>query len=328
MTVSTELASVTYTGNGSTTDFPIPFKFISNDHIQLTLIVVATGVGTLVAASDYTLSGAGNPAGGSVNYLPGDVVMTSAYRVRIDRVVPITQDLDIFKYGEFDPEAIEKQLDLIVMQVQRIKADLAAAVSGDEITSITQSVAGPTTAVDGNFPAFNGAGGALLEDSGYGPGSFAAANHSHAELASLWTDITKTITQSISSNATLASDADFTFTMEANTVYLVEADLYIFSPISVGYKLGLTGPASPALVLGFGHEIDSAAASATVAVSAYGSLRANTPAANRYVCVKVRARIENGNNAGAFALQFAQNVSSATAMLIYKGSSMKYRKVQ
>lgn len=327
MTVTTELATITYTGNGSTEDFPIPFKFFSSDHIQLTLVTISTGAGTLVPPADYTVTGAGEAAGGSVNYLPGGLPMSALYQVRIDRVVPLTQDLNIIREGNFDPAALGKQLDLIVMQVQQLKADLAEAISGDTITSITQTMAGPGSATGDNFPAFNGGGGALLKDSGFSSASFALANHTHPQLAALWTELTKSATKSITTNATLASDADFTFTMEANTTYLVEANLYLYSPNAVGFKVGTVGPASPSLVTGFAHEIDSLSNIVAAAITAHGSLRANTPAANEYILLRIFLRVENGNNAGAFALQFAQNASSATATLVYKGSTMKYRTI-
>jgi hypothetical protein len=328
MTVTTELATVTHTGNGVTTEFNVPFKFIESDHLQVIRTVIATGVGTTVSPSDYTVDGVGEAAGGTVTYEYLAAPLTSSFTLTIERVVPVTQDLDIEREGNFDPAALEVQLDLIVMQVQKLKADLADAISGDDITSITQSVAGPASATSGNFPTFNGGGGALLQDSGYAPTDFAEADHTHAALAVLWTEITKTADSSITSSTTFASDSDLTFTMDANSNYLIEADLWLFSPNGVGFKFGTTGPASPTLVNLVYRELDSGNTETNAVLSAHGSVRTNTPGANRYVHAQVKIRVENGVNAGAFALQFAQNVSSATATLVYKGSTLKYRKIQ
>jgi len=328
MTVTTELATVTHTGNGVTTAFNVPFKFIESDHLQVTETLISTGAGTIIAPSEYLVTGAGTASGGTLTYEPGGSPLSSLYTITIERIVPVTQDLDIEREGNFDPAALELQLDLIVMQVQKLKADLAEAISGADITSITQSVAGPGSATSGHFPSFNGTGGALLADSGYGPDDFAADDHTHAALAVLWTEITKTADGSIASNTTLASDADLTFTMDANSNYLIEADLWIFSPNAVGFKFGTTGPASPTLVNLVYRELDSNNTETNAVLSAHGSVRTNTPAANRYVHAQVKIRVENGVNAAAFAFQFAQNVSSATATLIYKGSTIKYRKIQ
>lgn len=328
MTVTTELATVTHTGNGVTTAFNVPFKFISADHLQVTRTVISTGAGTTVSPSDYIVTGEGEATGGTLTYEYLGAPLTSSYTLTIERVVPITQDLDIEREGNFDPAALEEQLDLMVMQIQKVKADLATAVSGDDITSITQSVAGPTSATDGNFPIFNGGSGALLADSGFAPTDFAEADHTHPQLAVLWTEITKTVTGSIATNTVVASDADLTFTMEANSGYLVEADVWIFSPNAVGFKVSFTGPSAPTLVNAVYRELDSNNTETNAAASAYGSLRTNTPAANRYVHAQIKCRIENGVNTDVFALQFAQNVSNATATLIYKGSTLKYRKIQ
>lgn len=43
-------------------------------------------------------------------------------------------------------------------------------------------VVGPSSSTDHNFPMFNGTSGKTLEDSGYGPSSFSAANHNHATV--------------------------------------------------------------------------------------------------------------------------------------------------
>ena len=56
MTLDSTASKVQYTQSGSTTEWPVPFKFLDNDHL-----IVITSVNdvdtTLVLDTDYTVSG-------------------------------------------------------------------------------------------------------------------------------------------------------------------------------------------------------------------------------------------------------------------------------
>ena len=58
MTISTTTARVRYNGDGSTTLFPIPFKFIENVHIKATLRDVNGGETQWILGTEYSLTGA------------------------------------------------------------------------------------------------------------------------------------------------------------------------------------------------------------------------------------------------------------------------------
>jgi hypothetical protein len=67
MTVSTSTSIANYTANGSTTTFAYPFKIFADSDLVVILRNTATGVGTVqVLNSAYTVTGAGNVAGGNV----------------------------------------------------------------------------------------------------------------------------------------------------------------------------------------------------------------------------------------------------------------------
>lgn len=322
MTISTEDASITHTGNGVLTEFSVPFKFLSADHLQVELVTVLTGDAEVLSSAAYSVTGAGAETGGTVTYNPGTPI-SSSYQLYIHRVLPLTQEVDLEREGGFFPEVIEEALDRLTMQIQMIRAELEAAVGG-EISAITRNVAGPASSVVSDFASFNNTTGTLLKNSGYSAADFAAANHTHADD---WTQITKAADLTRASTTTLASDADLTFAMAANSVYLVEATLYIESLLTSGFKVGITGPASPTLLICTGTDVDSAGNIAGFGVTSYTTLRANTPVASEYITLTVRARIANGATAGSFAFQFAQNVSNAAAATLYKGSFMKYKLV-
>src|SRR3546814_8658175 len=66
MTISTTTAKSRYAGDGSTTAFPTGFKFLANDQVRV-LLCSADGSETLwIEGSEYSLSGAGAPGGGTV----------------------------------------------------------------------------------------------------------------------------------------------------------------------------------------------------------------------------------------------------------------------
>lgn len=157
---------ITHTGNGVTTVFAVPFRFDDSDELQVTSILISTGAGTVLSPALYTVAGEGDPTGGTVTYLDGGSPLSALRQLRIERVVGFTQDLVITREGVFDPTTFENQLDRIVMMVQQGQADLALAVSGDTITTITGEVSGPSSAVNERVAVFDGTTGRLLKDGG------------------------------------------------------------------------------------------------------------------------------------------------------------------
>lgn len=320
MTVSTETAAITHTGNGVLTEFNIPFKFLSADHIQVTKITIATGAAVILTPAEYSITGAGNENGGTLTVSPA---IANTHKLYIERRLPLTQDLDLQREGGFFPEDVETQLDKIVMMLQMVMAELEAATGG-EITSITRNVAGPASSVSGNLAVFDNTTGTLLDDSGVALSDLALVNHTHE---SDWTEKNKAAAWTRASTTTLANDADLQFSMAANTTYLIEAKLFINSLLTSGFKVGITGPASPTLIQCVGTDIDSAGNLASFGISSYTTVCANTPAGNEDVVLDIVMRIANGANTGTFAIQFAQNVSNAAAATLRSGSYIRYKTV-
>lgn len=377
MTITTETSSVTYTGNGATTNFPYPFKIISSDHLRVSKILISTEASTAVSSADYTVNGVGDASGGSIDYAPA---ISSLYQLLIERVVPYTQEVDIDNEGGFLPEVVEQQLDLMVMQIQQLKQAVADLIDGGVAVSLTGMISGPASSTDGNFALFNGTSGVIIKDAGYGASQFALAAHSHAfsSLTSkpttvsgygitdlntsvgsviedlfnagsqsgitvvydsgipslsltvsgeVWTEVMKTVTTTIATNTVLASDAELIFTMLANTTYEIVGEFHLSVSSVSGQKTGITGPAAPTAIRAWEQENDNNNATTISYASSYTGLRTNTPAGNREVRKSIKVTVENGANAGTFAFQFAQNVSSATVLTVRKGSWFRYRTV-
>lgn len=117
MTVSSTTSKVSYSGNGSTTAFSVPFYFLATSHL-LVVLRAADGTETVKTLStDYTVSGAGNPAGGTVTM---GTAPASGVTVVISRNVPQTQDVDYQANDPFPAETNERALDKLTMEVQQL----------------------------------------------------------------------------------------------------------------------------------------------------------------------------------------------------------------
>ncbi|WP_454676675.1 hypothetical protein [Achromobacter marplatensis] len=118
MTVSSEITEVSYATDGVTTAFPVPFYFLANDHLRVWLYYVGTGVEIdLVLGSAYEVSGAGNPAGGTVTT---NTSYPAGPRLRIERIVPITQETAYQRNDPFPERAHERALDKLTMICQQL----------------------------------------------------------------------------------------------------------------------------------------------------------------------------------------------------------------
>jgi hypothetical protein len=116
MTVPSSTSSVTYTTDGFSTIYPIPFRFLEASHI---LVTTRAGDGPeVVEVGTYTVAGAGNPSGGTVTFSP---VKPAGITVVISRNVPLTQEADYVDNDPFPAESHEDALDKLTMIAQQIK---------------------------------------------------------------------------------------------------------------------------------------------------------------------------------------------------------------
>lgn len=157
MTVSSATNKAQYIGNGVTTVFSVPFYFQQNSDIVVTRTVIATGVDTVLALNtDYTLTGAANPSGGSVTL---SVAPTSAQRVTVQRIVPYTQLVDYTESSTFPAETHEAALDKCMMATAQLAEALGRALVFPATSTQTTVTLPALTA--GYYLAVNAAGTAL-----------------------------------------------------------------------------------------------------------------------------------------------------------------------
>lgn len=127
MAVSSSTTRADYTGNGVTAAFTIPFYFIDNSHVVVLRTEIATGVATTLAlGTDYSLSGAGSPSGGTATLV---VAPPSTVRLTVYRSVPFTQVYHYVTGDTFPAAAHETNLDLLCMEAQQLNEAIGRTLS-------------------------------------------------------------------------------------------------------------------------------------------------------------------------------------------------------
>jgi len=140
MTVSSSVNKVTYSGNSATTVFPVNYYFLENSHLQV--ILVSNNVETIqTLTSQYTVTGAGNPSGGSVTMLTPPANGT---QLIIVRNVPATQETDYLANDPFPAESHERALDKLTMLVQQNTTEIDRALKIPLSSLATASTEMPT----------------------------------------------------------------------------------------------------------------------------------------------------------------------------------------
>lgn len=126
MTVSSTVNQTSYAGNGVTTVFAVPFYFLESAHLRVTLIDNATSVGIVQTLNvNYTVTGAGNQAGGSLTMTAAPA---NGKTLLIVRVVPATQDTDYVSNDPFPAETHERALDKLTMIAQQTSTEVAKSL--------------------------------------------------------------------------------------------------------------------------------------------------------------------------------------------------------
>lgn len=126
MTVSTSGNRTSSAGNGVTTAFAFPYKFFADSDLVVIEKDDVTGVETTKTISThYTVSGAGNDAGGTVTMLTAPALNTT---LSIYRDPSKLQSLDLVEYQALPAEELEKAFDKITLLAQRALEVLTRSV--------------------------------------------------------------------------------------------------------------------------------------------------------------------------------------------------------
>lgn len=117
MTVSSSINRVVQTGNGATTVWNYSFLIPDASEVVVQITDKTTGVVTTLTTLQYSITGIGNPSGGTVTYTPA---LTTNQTITIQRILPVTQGTSLSNQGAFYPTVIETALDYLTMVCQQL----------------------------------------------------------------------------------------------------------------------------------------------------------------------------------------------------------------
>lgn len=165
MTVSTTTARVSYAGNGSTTTFNVGFYFLADSHLRV-ILRASDGTETVkTLTTDYTVSGAGNPSGGSVTMLTAPA---SGQTLVVVRNAPQTQTVDYQPNDPFPATTHEEALDKLTMIAQQLQQDVNRSLKIAETDSTSLNTTVPTSNLRANKAlVFDADGELTISDDDY-----------------------------------------------------------------------------------------------------------------------------------------------------------------
>ena len=114
-----------FTGDGVATDFPVPFRVISDGDLA---VVQSTGPGTaetLVQGLHYSILGVNDPTGCTVVF---DTPPATGVRIDIIGAAPYTQPLTLYDQGPYFASDVMNGMDRIVVLIQQLREELDRAI--------------------------------------------------------------------------------------------------------------------------------------------------------------------------------------------------------
>ncbi|MFV0643877.1 MAG: glycosyl hydrolase family 28-related protein [Sphingomonadaceae bacterium] len=121
MTVEVLVSEISYTENGVTTAFAVPFQFHKPAHIHVERVAPDGEITTLVYGTDYSATGGSGDDGGVVNVVAPAI---SGTRLNIWRNTPRQQETDYATADRFPAETHEHALDRDMLIEQEQDRDL------------------------------------------------------------------------------------------------------------------------------------------------------------------------------------------------------------
>jgi parallel beta-helix repeat protein len=137
MTVNTTTSSTTQIGNGATTVWNYSFYIPDALNVVVKITRLSTGNVTTLSSSQYTITGLGDAAGGTVTYSPA---LGTDYSITIARLLPVVQETSLSNQGALYPVVIEDALDYLTMICQQMTATYNRAVTAPDNDVVTSLV--------------------------------------------------------------------------------------------------------------------------------------------------------------------------------------------
>ncbi len=165
ITIAANDGRIQYTAAGGETSFDYDFPIFDADHLVVERTETdGTTVTTLTRTTNYTVSGVGEAAGGTVTLVsPASATATEVYTLYRD--VPEERTTDFTDAGDFLAADINRELDLITMQMQQLRRDIGRSVVLPQADTISTAELPIAASRASKFLAFD-ATGALIAAAG------------------------------------------------------------------------------------------------------------------------------------------------------------------
>ena len=126
MSLSSTINKQIYDGNGATSVWSFSFPVLEAGHLSV-IFTDGAGLETVLSSSLYSVSGIGDPSGGSVTYpLLGSPIALGT-KLTLLRTVPYTQTTVLSNQGGYYPEVVERRFDQIYMALQQLEERVSRA---------------------------------------------------------------------------------------------------------------------------------------------------------------------------------------------------------
>lgn len=160
MTQPTDNGVDRYTGNGATSTYSYTFKILDDDDIQVIVINTTTRTRTVLTKNThYTVSGAGDSAGGSVTLISPWADLSSSYSITL-RLNVDANNQSAFRNGNVNGVALEDALDRMSQRIIKLEDDVERAVKlpNDEAGTVTKTNLGAATDRASKYLTFDSSG--------------------------------------------------------------------------------------------------------------------------------------------------------------------------
>lgn len=164
MTVAATGNKFNYAGNGSTVAFSYPRRFLVDADLKVILVDASGAEDTQTIVTHYSVSGAGNPAGGTVTMVTAPA---SGETLVLVRRTDQKQETDYATGGVFSAVGHETALDKLTLEIQDLQEQLdRAAQLRETSSSATPTLPEPVAGKVLQWPA----SGTALENASQVPG--------------------------------------------------------------------------------------------------------------------------------------------------------------
>jgi hypothetical protein len=154
MTVSSTTSKATYSGNGTTLAFTVPFYFLEAADVQ---VILRSGTTETVQTltTNYTVAGAGVTSGGTVTMLVAPAADTT---LTILRNIEATQETDLVPNDRLPAETLEVALDKATMLIQQLDEEIGRALKFPASDAVMSAQIPAATARASKFLTFDASG--------------------------------------------------------------------------------------------------------------------------------------------------------------------------